>query len=185
MSTKADADAVLLRAAAGGDRAATATLYARAFDDARRCCLRILGCPAEAEDAAQDALLACLARLPRLDTDALRFDAYVQTAASHAALGRIRARRRLTSVADVAEWAPPESDGDPAACLEADERRRLVRAAVRGLPQRQRLAVFRDAYEDTPRHAIAAELDLDPNAVGQLLWRARRTLHGRLETAAA
>ncbi len=175
-------DAARLRAAAAGDPAATSALYAEHFEAARRACARILSCEAEAEDAAQDALLACLARLPSLDTRLLRFDAYVQTAAVHSALGRLRALRRVAAVADVAVSDP--AGGDPAGQLEAAERRRLVRAAVRALPDRQRLAVFRDAYEDQPRTVIAEELQLDPNAVGQLLWRARQTLSMRLTPAA-
>lgn len=139
--------------------------------------------PRRNRDAAQDALLACLARLPSLDTETLRFGAYVQAAA-------VRARRsagcapskRLAPVADLV--ANANLAADPAGQFEAAERRQTVRAAVRSLPDRQRLALFRDTYEDRTRQAIAAELDLDTNAVSQLLWRARRTLETRLSTAA-
>jgi RNA polymerase sigma-70 factor, ECF subfamily len=180
--TAAGTEAGRLRAAAAGDPAATSALYAAHFEHATRTCTRILGCAAEGEDAAQDALLACLARLPSLDTETLRFGAYVQAAAVRAAVGRLRSRRRLAPVAEVATNASLAAD--PAGQFEAAERRETVRAAVRTLPDRQRLALFRDAYEDRTRQAIAAELDLDTNAVGQLLWRARRTLETRLSAAA-
>ena len=57
----------LVRAAAARDPQAVETLYKTHFGALQRRALAITGCPEDAADAAQDALLATFARLPQLD----------------------------------------------------------------------------------------------------------------------
>lgn len=167
----------LIRAAAAGDNAAISALYRRHFADVERRCRRITGCPHEAADAAQDALLATFRRLPSLDCETLRFGAYAGAAGVNAAL-ELR-RRRAGEIATGDEgWLDTLGGTEP--CNQSDlERRELcaaVRAALRSVPERQRVALFRSVYEGRSCDAIGDELDLNANGVAQLLWRARRSL---------
>jgi RNA polymerase sigma-70 factor (ECF subfamily) len=165
-------EAQLVRAAAARDPEAVATLYRTHFAPLQRRALAITGCPQDAADAAQDALLATFARLEHLDPDAVCFGAYASTAARNEAL-----KLRRTSV------PPREGDHlveDPHAHVERQELRRRVRVALKALPERQRTVIFRNDFEDLDRKAIAAELGLTENATGQLLFRARRNLQSSL-----
>jgi RNA polymerase sigma-70 factor (ECF subfamily) len=161
----------LVRAAAARDPQAVATLYRTHFGPLQRRALAITGCPQDAADAAQDALLATFDRLPKLDPDTVCFGAYATTAAKREALKH----RRV--IAEPVERAHHE---DPHFHAERAELRRQVRGAVAALPERQRRAIFRADFEQLDRKDIAAELGLTENATGQLLFRARRSLQSSL-----
>jgi RNA polymerase sigma-70 factor, ECF subfamily len=161
----------IVRAAAARDPQAVATLYETHFAPLQRRALAITGCPEDAADAAQDALLATFARLPQLDPDTLCFGAYATTVTRHEALKR----RRVIPVA--AERVLVE---DPHTHLERAELRKRVRTAIKRLPERQRVVIFRNDFEQADRKDIAAELGLTENATGQLLFRARRNLQSSL-----
>jgi RNA polymerase sigma-70 factor (ECF subfamily) len=167
----------LVRAAAAGDAAAISALYRRHFAGVERRCRRITGCPHEAADAAQDALLATFRRLPSLDCETLRFGAYATAAGVNAALERRRRRAGEVATGDET-WLDVLGGTDECAQgeLERRELRDAVRAALREVPERQRVALFRSVYEGRSCQAIADELDLNANGVAQLLWRARRSL---------
>ena len=161
----------LVRAAAARDPRAVATLYRTHFAPLQRRALAITGCPQDAADAAQDALLATFARLPELDPDTLSFGAYATTVTRHEA---IKLRR---TIAEPTDRATAE---DPHVHLERAELRQKVRVAIKGLPERQRRVIFRNDFEQAERKDIAAELGLTENATGQLLFRARRNLQSSL-----
>jgi RNA polymerase sigma-70 factor (ECF subfamily) len=165
-------EAQLVRAAAARDPQAVATLYRTHFGALRRHALAITGCPQDAADAAQDALLATFARLPQLDPDTLSFGAYASTATRREAL---KLRRTVVAPRDGDQLAE-----DPHAYAERQELRRKVRVAIRRLPERQRKVIFRNDFEQADRKDIAAELGLTENATGQLLFRARRNLQSSL-----
>ena len=164
----------LVRAAAARCPDAMTTLYRTHFGPLQRRALAITGCPEDAADAAQDALLATFDRLPQLDPDALHFGAYATTAARNQALKQ----RRI-----IAEPVDAGTDDDVFAHVERDELRRRVRDAIRELPERQRRVIFRADFEELPRDEIAKEFGLTENAIGQLLFRARRNLQSSLRTA--
>jgi RNA polymerase sigma-70 factor (ECF subfamily) len=161
----------LVRAAAARDPQAMSTLYRTHFDPLRRRAMAITGCPEDAADAAQDALLATFDRLPQLDPEALEFGAYATTAARHHALKR----RRI-----IAEPVEEATHVDLLAGIERAEVQRRVRDAIRELPERQRRVIFRADFEELPRDEIAREFGLTENAIGQLLFRARRNLQSTL-----
>ncbi len=177
-------EAQLVRRAAAGDATAVAALYRTHFGAIERRCRRITGCPHEAADAAQDALLATFRRLPQLDTDTLSFGAYASAAATNRALElRRRAHSREVATGDES-WL--DALTDPSSShqeeLERREVRDAVRAALRKVPERQRLALFRSVYEGRSCQAIADELELTANGVAQLLWRARKSLTDALHS---
>ncbi len=174
----------LVRLAAQGDAAAVSALYRKHFPELERRCIRITGCPHEAADAAQDALLATFRRLPSLDTETLSFGAYASAAATNRAF-ELRRRTRVREVATGDEtWLDSLAGEAKSGYEEVEEResRDAVRAALREVPERQRIALFRSVYEGASCQAIADELELTANGVAQLLWRARKSLTSALQT---
>lgn len=180
----AASETALIRRAAAGDATAVAALYQTHFGAIERRCRRITGCPHEAADAAQDALLATFRRLPELDTSTLSFGAYAAAAATNRALElRRRASQREVATGDET-WldALAGSTASNHDEVERREQREAVRQALREVPERQRLALFRSVYEGRSCQAIAEELELTANGVAQLLWRARKSLTDALQT---
>ncbi|MBJ7329510.1 MAG: sigma-70 family RNA polymerase sigma factor [Solirubrobacteraceae bacterium] len=175
-------DSALVRAAAGGDTAATADLYRRYWPDLHRACLRVTRCPDDAADAAQDAMLATLRRLPSLDADTVNVPAYLQVAGRRASLDRV-AQRNRTQAYDAAEHDLVDLSGDTADCAERADYTKRVNAALRELPARQREALIRQAYYGDDVPAIAEALGLNCNATSQLLHRARRGLAARVSAS--
>lgn len=58
-----------------------------------------------------------------------------------------------------------------------------LRAELRNLPERQRLAVFFHYYADLPYEEVAELLEVAPGTVGASLNAARKTLRHRIEEA--
>ncbi|MBJ7519706.1 MAG: sigma-70 family RNA polymerase sigma factor [Solirubrobacteraceae bacterium] len=168
----------LLRAAAAGDPAATSALYRRHWPALLRVCERVTGCSDDAADAAQDAMLAVFARLPRLELETLNLGGYLRMAGHRAALERLRTRRRSVPLDGIAE--PVDAAPACAEQVERQELARAVRTAMRELPRRQREALFQSAYEGRPLLEIGDGLGLSRNATAQLVHRARRGLAVRL-----
>lgn len=69
----------------------------------------------------------------------------------------------------------------PARRLDKEEMRGIVRSAIHGLNERQRMAVLLSKFEDMSYDDIAATMDLSPQAVKSLLFRARENLRQILE----
>lgn len=134
---------------------------------------RVLGDVDEAEDAAQEALLAL-----RDDPVAHRGEddvaAWLSRVVTNGSLNRLRSRRRadVRSQVVAARDVPPSLDGTSDAVVDADERDR-VRATLAVLPERQATALLL-------RHAghsygeIAAALGVAEGSVGVLLARGER-----------
>lgn len=134
---------------------------------------RVLGDGAEAEDVAQEALLAL-----RTDPVAVRGDddvaAWLSRVVTNRSLNRVRGRRRADVRAQVAaarELRLP-GDGPDDAAVDADERER-VRAALAVLPERQATALLLRHAGHSDRE-IAAALGVAEGSVGVLLARGER-----------
>jgi RNA polymerase sigma-70 factor (ECF subfamily) len=142
-----------------------------------RRCTQLTGDRCDAEDAVQDAVLAVLRRLPSLDPGG-DLDAYLWVAARRAA-GRTAARRRPHAPVELGELP------DPGASVEETvvgrELAVAVRAACDEIPERQRAALLLFDVAGYDGHQVGERLDLDPNAVNQLVFRARRSLRRRIE----
>ncbi len=173
-------DRTLVRAIAAGDAAAADALYRRYWPDLQRVCLRVTRCPDDAADAAQDAMLSTLRRLPELDADTLNVPAYLKVAARRAALDRVAQRSRTRAFADHEHGALADPSGDAHERAESADHTARVHAALRELPQRQREALVRAAWHGQEVPEIAEAMGLNCNATSQLLHRARRGLAARL-----
>jgi len=91
--TPAADDRVLVDAARGGDRDALEQLLRRHYDTIHAVCRRITGNQADADDAAQDAMIAIVRAIGRFD-DRARFSTWAYRVAVNASLDELRRRRR-------------------------------------------------------------------------------------------
>jgi RNA polymerase sigma-70 factor (ECF subfamily) len=134
---------------------------------------RVLGDADEAEDVAQEALLA-LRDDPVLERSDDDVAAWLSRVVTNGSLNRLRSRRRADVRAEVAAVrdARAAADGPDDAVVGADERAR-VRATLAVLPERQATALLLRHAGHSYRE-IAAALGVAEGSVGVLLARGER-----------
>jgi RNA polymerase sigma-70 factor (ECF subfamily) len=139
---------------------------------------RMLRDDAEAEDVAQEALLRLWRNAAGLELGESGVRPWLRRVASNLCIDRVRAQRN-TSLGD----ALPE-EAEPASQLtqlaEQDLGKR-VDAALKALPERQRLALTLFHYEGMSQIEVGNVMGISDEAVESLLARARRTLKGALK----
>jgi len=186
-------DRKLAELAIAGDGEAFARLYDRHERRVYGFCLRMLGTPDEAGDATQETFVRLLRRLPALEGRDVNFIAYALTTARNACYDTIAARRRVEPVAEEIDRSPTnrpppgerasepseiEYDPERAALLAAT--REDVRAANARLPGRQREVLALRELEQLSYEQIGVLVQLNENAVAQLISRARIRLREEL-----
>jgi RNA polymerase sigma factor (sigma-70 family) len=169
-------DGELAALAIDGHGEAFAELYDRHEQRVCGFCLRMLGSPHDAADATQETFVRLLRRLPGLAGRELNFIAYLLTTARHACYDMIESGRRVQPVAEALEPAGSEpgsleEDPERAALLAAT--REQVEVANAALPARQREVLALREVECLSYDQIAEIMDLNTNAVAQLISRAR------------
>jgi RNA polymerase sigma factor (sigma-70 family) len=171
-------DGSLVAAIKSGDSKAFADLVARYEAPLQRIVRGVVGDEAEAEDVAQDAILAAYLNLDRLRNPAA-FSSWLYGIGLNLARMRVRSRRRAVSFDDVAGSAA-DAEPTPQQAIEAAELFSLVRASLEGLPDGQRDVVLLYYYEGLTCQEIAALLGLSTGSVRVRLHRARGRLRDRL-----
>ena len=145
-----------------------------------------------AEDLAQEVFLRVYRARKRYVAGA-KFSTWLYTIANHAAANALRSMSRRPEVnltgrtsdsggANILDkLALAASGAMPARQLDKTELRDIVRAALHGLSERQRMAVLLNKFEDMSYADIAATMEMSPQAVKSLLSRARVNLKEILE----
>lgn len=172
------ADDELARRAAGGDRAAFATLAARHYDRVYALAWRFTGAQAQAQDVAQDAMVKIAMSINSFRGDCA-FATWVWRIAYTTAIDHIRANRRVVpfSPAVAAALADCPAEGSP----EDEVMGQDLWRAVRALPDQQRDAVLL-VYAQDMSHGEAAEvMGCSEKTVSWRLHEARKRLRSRLE----
>lgn len=147
-------DAQLLLDFVGGERAAFDTLMERRWPEAYRICLRILGDPGSAEDAAQEAFVSILRAASQYDPSRSFggwFSSIVVNAARmHARSGRRRVKHEEVAATARSPVSGPEGEEKVAAAELADH--------VSRLPLEVRIPVVLHYFEGQTHEEVASAL---------------------------
>ena len=181
---------LMLRVRDADDQAAFAELVERFQHRLVGVMHHLLGRGDEAEDLAQEVFLRVY-RTRRKYTPKAKFSTWLFTIANNLALNALRDRQRRPRVPlDARESGPlgtrpeeqlvAERDRPPGAGLQQEELAAVVRRALDGLNERQRVAVVLNKFEDMGYADIAAVMGLSQKAVKSLLSRARGKLREAL-----
>jgi RNA polymerase sigma-70 factor (ECF subfamily) len=140
-------------------------------------CYRMLGDPAEAEDASQEAFMKAYRALKRYDPDR-KFVNWLLSIASNHSIDRLRKRRlKTTSLDDLLPGQmKPDPNPGPESMLSMDEGRQSVREMLETLSEMDRAAIVMRYWYDMSYEEIAESLDLTVSAVKSRLHRARRDM---------
>jgi len=146
----------------------------------------------QAEDLAQEVFLRVYRARKRYVAGA-KFSTWLYTIANHVAANALRSSSRRLEVNLTArptesgssnaldKMALAASGAMPARQLDKAELRDIVRAALAGLSERQRMAVLLNKFEEMSYADIAVTMEMSPQAIKSLLSRARVNLKEILE----
>lgn len=165
-------DRALVDAVLAGDRESYRLLVERESRAVIGVCLRVLGDPDEAQDAAQDAFVAAYRALGGYRGDGT-FGAWVGRIARRIAVARAAsAGRHVTTDIDVAADVVRDEAADPLEHVMDGERSARLRTAVDALPADQRQVVALRFFQDMPLERIAVETNVPLGTVKSRLHRA-------------
>ncbi|HEY6176780.1 MAG TPA: sigma-70 family RNA polymerase sigma factor [Kofleriaceae bacterium] len=178
-----DEMAALVRAAAAGDGDAVRGVVDAVQDPVYRLALRMLGHPADAEDAAQEIVVIVVTHLGSFRGESAFMTWVWRIAANH--LARVKRGRREVLALDVLDERlrtglgdEPDPADPEAELLTRELRLRCTEAMILCLDRELRIAyLLGDIFELSGADASAV-LDIEPAAYRKRLSRARRLLHG-------
>lgn len=167
----ADDDAVLARAAAGGDRRALELLLERHADRIHRLCARVVRDPTDTLDAAQEAMIAVARGIDRFDGRSA-FTTWLYRVATNAAIEETRRRGRRPLPTDESLDVPAPSLGPESAAASRID----VEHALRQVPEEFRAALVLRDMEELDYAEIASVLDVPMGTVRSRIARGRRAM---------
>ena len=165
-------DAALLAMARTGHQEAYATLFSRYSYAAHRLA-RHLGQKEDSDDVVSEAFAQVLDLLGRGKGPERAFRAYLFTTVRHECARRAKARKRVVPTDDMQQIDTPVAFGDGQ--LDSFERS-AIRAAYESLPARWQTVLWHLDVEGRKPHELGPLLDLSPNSVSALVYRARAGL---------
>jgi RNA polymerase sigma-70 factor (ECF subfamily) len=171
-------EAALVGRVAAGEAQAFRALVDRHLPTVLAIARRMLRDDAEAEDVAQETMLRLWRNAARLELGEGGVRPWLRRVAANLCIDRVRAQRN-TSLGD----ALPEEVEPPSQMTRLAERElgRRVDAALKALPERQRLALTLFHYEGMSQIEVGEVMGISDEAVESLLARARRALKAALK----
>lgn len=178
-------DEQLSRLATGGDQAAFLELFTRHEHGLLNFCHRLTGNREDAADLVQESFLRVFARLPALEGREVNLAAYLRRTARNLAYDASAGRGAEVMVDDleVVAGADQALETDPERAMLLGDQQAAVQRANAALPERHRLALALRELEDMDYAQIGEVLEVTPEAVGQILVRARLGLRRQLRLA--
>jgi RNA polymerase sigma-70 factor (ECF subfamily) len=173
-------DRAVVDAVLGGDRDAFRVIVERTQGPVFRACLRILGSPAEAEDAAQESFVTAFRSLGGYRGDG-PLQAWVVRIATRHALRRRAQRRPSTDLAAARDWSSGRDD-DPLQATLAGERRAEVRTAVAALAEPYREVVALRYFGELSLEEVAVATGRPLNTIKTQLRRGLQRLAADMAT---
>lgn len=171
-------DDALVAAAQAGDRAALDRLLRSSYDRIWALCRRMTGNDADAQDAAQEALIAIARGLSRFDRRAA-FSTWAYRVAANACLDELRRRQRRPVPSDSADAHLAGAGPAPEQVTD----RLLVDRGLAALPQDFRAAVVLRDLCDLDYAEIATVLDIPLGTVRSRIARGRAQLAEHLRSS--
>ncbi|WP_400163770.1 RNA polymerase sigma factor [Brevibacillus sp. TJ4] len=136
-----------------------------------------------AEDICQETFYKAYKSIHSFRDVEATFSTWLYTIARNTVLSELRKSRNSDVYLEDAQQMPMASVKSlPEAVLLRNERERMVRQAINSLPEKQRSALILREYEQLDYNEIAVILNLTVSSVKSLLFRARQSIKGQLET---
>lgn len=170
-------EALWLERARQGEQAAFAELVEAYQRPVYNLCFRMLGDPAEAEDAAQESFLKAYRGMRRYDPQR-SFSTWLLSIASHHCIDQLRRRRLpLDSLEELEPWEEVADLGPgPEKATALRERHEAVRGLLARLGPQDRAVVVLRYWSELSTEEIAKALSLTVKAVKSRLHRARKQM---------
>lgn len=163
----------LVQRALAGDRDAFAALVQAYQGPVYNLAYRMLGNPAEAEEAAQETFVRIYRRLGTYDPER-KLASWVLAIASHYCIDRLRRRRLVSLPLEEVQIDPPSEPAEgPEPRLLAREKEREIQALLAELPEAYRLVLVLRYWQDLSYEEMARTLGTSESAVKARLHRAR------------
>lgn len=161
-----------------GDRQAMETLIQEIQDGVYYHCVKILRNESDAQDAAQEVLMAVLQGLDDLKSPAAFYSWLNRITARTCMKVYTREHREIAASESAEELFSEDLDDQriPEKILDTEETRRMIRELVDELPPAQRLCVLMYYYDELPVKDIAEALDTPENTVKSRLSYARKAI---------
>ena len=161
-----------------GDKGAYQTIHESYVDQVNRICMRMLGKPEDAQEAAQEAMLRVYTGLTRFN-GRYRLGAWIARVTTNVCLDQIRARSRRPVVVGPIEELDSElnaiaTDSEPEAVVIRNVESRRVKKVLRNLPPMHRAAIMLRDFEGLSYSEVASVLDISECQVKALIHRARK-----------
>jgi RNA polymerase sigma-70 factor (ECF subfamily) len=173
-------DEELLRRIAVGDAAAFTALFRRRQSDVYRFALHMTGCPAVAEDVAQDVFLALICDAGRYEAGRATVKAWLAGIARNHARRRLERERAAVPLDDNHEEPGTALHPDPLDALARTERVEAVRRAILTLPVAYREAVVLCDLQELTYAEAAVALECAVGTVRSRLHRGRALLGSKM-----
>jgi RNA polymerase sigma-70 factor (ECF subfamily) len=171
---------LLLERAATGDVSAFEQVMLRTERSVMMTARRMLGNPADAEEAAQEVFLRVYKYLHRFDRTK-PFEPWLYRLTINVCNDIASRRPRPGEEIPSEEHEPAAESLDPLDSLHADEQRRLVQAALSSLPEKQRAAVVLRDLQGLSTSEVADSLKISEATVRSHLSAARLRLKRFIE----
>ncbi|HPU39048.1 MAG TPA: RNA polymerase sigma factor [Microthrixaceae bacterium] len=169
-------DEALVGAAQAGDRAALDALLRRHHDRVVAICRQLCRDRSDADDAAQEALIAIVRGLDRFDGRS-RFSTWAYRVTTNCCMDELRRRRRRPEPVDDAAF-PGLADDNPGPLDHAvrSDDRAWISAGLEALPEEFRTPLVLRDVADLDYATIGEILDLAPGTVRSRIARGRARL---------